>query len=94
MTILLNSSATFTDGTRGPTSPTDPEGPIPMIFRILMSEPVPIRRQAGGYCAEGPGFYVWDEDPREVSRMVRAFRGGAGNAIAIEEPTEDESVGS
>jgi hypothetical protein len=28
--------------------------------------PVPVRRQSTGFCAEGPGFYVWDEDPRTV----------------------------
>lgn len=65
-----------------------------MIFRIPMSEPVPIRRQAGGYCAEGPGFYVWDEDPREVSRMAREFGAGVRNALAIEGPASDESAES
>jgi len=60
-----------------------------MIFRIPMSEPVSIRRQAGGYCAEGPGFYVWDEDPREVSRLVRDFHRGQGSAVTM--PARDES---
>ena len=32
---------------------------------------VEIRRRARGYCVEGPGFYVWDEDPREVTRVGR-----------------------
>ena len=32
---------------------------------------LPIRRQEGGYCIEGPGFYIWDEDPREVCRVAR-----------------------
>jgi len=32
---------------------------------------VEIRRRASGYCVEGPGFYVWDEDPREVTRVAR-----------------------
>jgi hypothetical protein len=31
----------------------------------------PIRRQEGGYCIEGPGFYIWDEDPQEVRRVAR-----------------------
>ena len=31
---------------------------------------VEIRRREYGYCVEGPGFYVWDEDPREVRRMA------------------------
>ena len=30
-----------------------------------------IRRREYGYCVEGPGFYVWDEDPREVTRAAR-----------------------
>ena len=32
---------------------------------------VEIRRRTRGYCVEGPGFYVWDEDPREVTRVGR-----------------------
>lgn len=32
---------------------------------------VEIRRRETGYCVEGPGFYVWDEDPREVTRVAR-----------------------
>ena len=32
---------------------------------------VEIRRRENGYCVEGPGFYVWDEDPREVTRVAR-----------------------
>ena len=27
-----------------------------------------VRPHEGGYVAEGPGFYVWDEDPAEVLR--------------------------
>jgi hypothetical protein len=30
-----------------------------------------------GYVAEGPGFYVWDEDRSEVIRAVQAFARGA-----------------
>lgn len=37
---------------------------------------VPIRRRDGGYCAEGPGFYVWDEDPAEVVRVARDLERG------------------
>jgi hypothetical protein len=44
------------------------------IHRIRSGEP---RRQQGGYCVEGPGFYVWDEDPREVSRLARDLARGA-----------------
>jgi hypothetical protein len=29
-----------------------------------------IRPHEGGYVAEGPGFYVWDEDRTEVLRAV------------------------
>jgi hypothetical protein len=32
---------------------------------------IEIRRREHGYCVEGPGFYVWDEDPREVTRDAR-----------------------
>ena len=35
-----------------------------------------IRRHQGGFCVEGPGFYVWDEDPREVSRFARELARG------------------
>lgn len=38
---------------------------------------VPIRRHDGGYVAEGPGFYIWDEDPGEVLRVAREL--GRGN---------------
>lgn len=37
---------------------------------------VPVRRSGGGYAAEGPGFYVWDEDPREVFRVARELERG------------------
>ena len=45
---------------------------------------VEIRRRAYGYCVEGPGFYVWDEDPREVTRVGRdlARRVGCETATA------------
>ena len=36
-----------------------------------------LRRHENGYCVEGPGFYVWDEDPREVSRLARDLARGA-----------------
>jgi hypothetical protein len=45
---------------------------------------VPIRRQEGGFCVEGPGFYVWDEDPREVSRVARLL----GRGVYPEHPTQ------
>lgn len=30
-----------------------------------------IQEKDGGYFAEGPGFYVWDEDPEVVLETVR-----------------------
>ena len=40
-----------------------------------------IRRREFGYCVEGPGFYVWDEDPREVTRVARDLARGARCAL-------------
>lgn len=37
---------------------------------------IPIRAQGGGYVAEGPGFYIWDEDVREVLRVARELERG------------------
>ena len=45
-----------------------------MVVDPLASGPVEILRREHGYCVEGPGFYVWDEDPREVSRVARGLR--------------------
>jgi len=42
---------------------------------------VPIRRRDGGYCAEGPGFYVWDEDPAEVLRVARDLERGVAPRV-------------
>jgi hypothetical protein len=39
---------------------------------------VEIRRRELGYYVEGPNFYVWDEDPREVSRAARELARGVG----------------
>ena len=39
---------------------------------------VEIRRREHGDCVEGPGFYVWDEDPREVTRVGRDLASGVG----------------
>jgi hypothetical protein len=38
---------------------------------------VRLARRGAGFAAWGPGFYVWDEDPREVVR-VAADLAGAG----------------
>jgi hypothetical protein len=35
------------------------------------NQPIPIREHHGGFVAEGPGFYIWDEDPTEVMRVAR-----------------------
>lgn len=34
------------------------------------------RRRGNGFCLDGPGFYVWDPDPREVLRAAAALRRG------------------
>lgn len=36
---------------------------------------IAIRKAARGYSAEGPGFYVWDEDANEVQRLARQLGG-------------------
>ena len=33
-----------------------------------------IRRRGHGFAAEGPGFYVWDENMNEVLRVVEELR--------------------
>lgn len=43
------------------------------------------RRQGRGYCTNGPGWFVWDEDPREVARAARELQRGAGP----QEPSEE-----
>jgi hypothetical protein len=57
---------------------------------------VPIRRREGGYAAEGPGFYLWDEDPRELVRVVREFARGnfkvAPTTRLLRVPPGDESA--
>lgn len=36
-------------------------------------------RSGNGWAAEGPGYYVWDEDPNEVARAARELlRGNHG----------------
>lgn len=35
-----------------------------------------VRPHEGGYVAEGPGFYVWDEEATEVLRAVRDLERG------------------
>jgi hypothetical protein len=47
-----------------------------MRVRTFETRPVEIRRRERGYCVEGPGFYVWDEDLREVSRVARDLARG------------------
>ena len=43
---------------------------IPGMFTI------PIRRDEDGYVAQGPGFYIWDEDPEEVVRVTSELQRG------------------
>jgi len=43
----------------------------------LESNVVPIRREGEGYAADGPGFYIWDEDLNEVLRMARELGHGS-----------------
>ena len=51
-----------------------------------------LRRRALGYCVEGPNFYVWDEDPREVSRLARDLARGVGcESSAQRLPVEPEN---
>lgn len=47
--------------------------------RITGTTSVPIRQHAGGYAAEGPGFYIWDEDAGEVLRAARELEHGNSN---------------
>lgn len=39
--------------------------------RLSGAHAIPLRRHQGGFVAEGPGFYIWDEDPNEVLRVAR-----------------------
>ena len=52
-----------------------------MILKARLAKPnaVPIRRQGTGYSANGPGFYIWDEDVNEVLRMARELERGSVN---------------
>jgi hypothetical protein len=52
-----------------------------MNVQLLGADSVPIRRQEGGFCVEGPGFYIWDEDPREVARVARDLARGIHPAV-------------
>lgn len=44
--------------------------------RLPGTTAIPIRPHEGGYVAEGPGFYIWDEDPAEVFRVARELECG------------------
>lgn len=44
--------------------------------RLPGATTIPIRRSGEGYAAEGPGFYIWDEDPQEVFRVARELERG------------------
>ncbi len=45
--------------------------------RLTRPTAMPIRRQGSGYAANGPGFYLWDEDVNEVLRMARELERGS-----------------
>jgi len=52
-----------------------------MLLKARLARPtaIPIRRQGTGYAANGPGFYIWDEDVNEVLRMARELERGSVN---------------
>ena len=35
-----------------------------------------LRRMGSGFALEGPGYYLWDEDPREVLRAAAELEEG------------------
>jgi len=37
---------------------------------------VPLRQHEGGFAAEGPGYYIWDEDPKRVLDAARELARG------------------
>jgi hypothetical protein len=43
------------------------------VRRSRSTVPFRITRRGSGFAAWGPGFYVWDEDPRELVRQAAAF---------------------
>ena len=47
--------------------------------KLATSTAIPVRRQGSGYAANGPGFFLWDEDVNEVLRMAREFERGSVN---------------
>ncbi len=36
-----------------------------------------LKRKGAGFALEGPGYYLWDEDPREVVRAAAELRDGS-----------------
>ena len=38
---------------------------------------ISLQRRGAGFALEGPGYYLWDEDPREVLRAAAELRGGS-----------------
>ena len=47
--------------------------------RLPRKTAIAIRRHEGGFVVDGPGYYIWDEDPNEVLRMARALERGGIN---------------
>ncbi len=52
-------------------------------------------RRGGGFALEGPGYYLWDEDPREVLRAAAELHAGQLPAqptrrmLVLTEPVDD-----
>ena len=40
-------------------------------LRVQGAQTGPVRSHQGGFVAEGPGFYIWDESLDEVLRVAR-----------------------
>ncbi len=54
--------------------------------------PFHFHQRGNGWAAEGPGFYVWDEDAKEVTRV--ALRLVAQSRRPREEASHSEAVAS
>lgn len=51
---------------------------------MMEQEQLRVRRSGSGFCAEGRGYYVWDEDPRIVADTIQSLAiGGSGTARRV-----------
>ncbi len=56
---------------------------------------ITLRRRGEGFALEGPGYYLWDEDPREVLRAAAELRRGIvphrpiGRMLVLRGPAEE-----